>query len=125
MNTSLDTITLGASKPTTTPARNTPESAKPMEAAPPVTAERQATRGFPPTDQPAPGVDQTVAILNQISLQRSLKLEFSIHENSGRVVVRVIDRSTDEVVRQFPPEELLSLAERFHNGGRLLEDLVG
>jgi len=39
-------------------------------------------------------------------------LEFSVHEESGRDVIKVIDRSTKEVVRQYPSEEVLELVSK-------------
>ena len=43
------------------------------------------------------------------SIQRDLK--FSVDDDSGEVVVKVFNTSTDELVRQFPSEEALALAE--------------
>lgn len=42
------------------------------------------------------------------SIQRTL--EFSIDEETGATVVKVLDSETQEVIRQFPPEEVLALA---------------
>ena len=39
--------------------------------------------------------------------QRSLR--FSIDDDSGRTIVRVVDRETDEVIRQIPSEDMLTL----------------
>jgi len=36
---------------------------------------------------------------------------FSIHEKTGEVVVRIIDRESKEVIRQIPAEEMLRIAE--------------
>jgi flagellar protein FlaG len=38
-------------------------------------------------------------------------IEFSIDEDSGRTVVKVVDRETKDVVRQIPSEEMLDLAQ--------------
>ncbi len=38
-------------------------------------------------------------------------LQFSIDEETGRTVVKVIDPSTKEVIRQMPSEELLTIAK--------------
>ncbi|WP_457673234.1 flagellar protein FlaG [Thiolapillus sp.] len=38
------------------------------------------------------------------------ELEFSIDENSGRTVIKVLDAETKEVIRQIPPEEVVSLS---------------
>ncbi len=40
------------------------------------------------------------------------ELQFNVDEVTGRTVVKVIDSSTDEVIRQIPAEEVLQLAER-------------
>ena len=42
------------------------------------------------------------------SIQRTL--QFSIDEETGTTVVKVLNSETQEVVRQFPPEEVLALA---------------
>lgn len=44
------------------------------------------------------------------NLQR--RLQFSVDEASGRTVVTVIDRETDEVIRRIPSREMLALAGR-------------
>ena len=40
----------------------------------------------------------------------SRKLEFRVHEESGRTVITVRERNTGEVIRQIPPEEVLAIA---------------
>lgn len=52
-------------------------------------------------------------------------LEFRVDDITGKTVVRVLDRQTNEVIRQIPNEELLSLAQRLRRGGGLLDDLTG
>jgi flagellar protein FlaG len=47
------------------------------------------------------------------------ELEFSVDESSGRSMVKVTDRTTHEVIRQFPSEEMLQIAkgiDRFQKG---------
>lgn len=39
-------------------------------------------------------------------------LEFTVDDDTGRQIVKVIDSDTEKVIRQIPPEEVLSLAER-------------
>jgi flagellar protein FlaG len=38
-------------------------------------------------------------------------INFSIDEDSGRTVVKVIDRTTKDVIRQMPSQEMLDLAQ--------------
>lgn len=44
------------------------------------------------------------------SIDRSL--QFKVDEELGVTIVRVIDKETDELIRQFPPEELINLSKR-------------
>ena len=39
-------------------------------------------------------------------------LEFELSEESSRVITRVIDRESGDVIRQIPAEEVLKIAER-------------
>lgn len=46
------------------------------------------------------------------------RIVFSIHKETGEVVVKVVDPKTNKVIRQIPPEELLKLREK-------LDELIG
>ncbi|MEE9466315.1 MAG: flagellar protein FlaG [Candidatus Neomarinimicrobiota bacterium] len=54
-------------------------------------------------------VEDINALVHQVA---STKITFDIDEETGRSVVRVLDKETGEVVRQVPPEELLALVAR-------------
>ncbi len=43
------------------------------------------------------------------------RYNFLLHENTNRIFVQVIDVTTDTVIREIPPEELLDLMARIHN----------
>jgi flagellar protein FlaG len=45
-------------------------------------------------------------------------LQFSVHDDTGETVVRVVDKDTGELIRQIPPQELLDLAAK-------LEEMMG
>jgi flagellar protein FlaG len=66
-----------------------------------------------------------VEIKKQVqNLQRSL--QFSVDEESGATVVKVVDSQTKEVIRQIPAEEMMTMASRLRSaaGGLLLSDTV-
>jgi len=44
------------------------------------------------------------------NIQRSLR--FQVDDNTGNTIIKVFDRKTDELIRQIPPEELLTLSRR-------------
>ena len=39
------------------------------------------------------------------------ELEFEVHEESGRTIIRVSNPETEEVIREVPPEEIIRLAQ--------------
>ncbi|WP_338920069.1 flagellar protein FlaG [Pseudomonas silesiensis] len=49
-------------------------------------------------------------------------LEFSMDEESGRIVVKVIASETGELIRQIPSEEALRIAHSLSNVNSLLFD---
>ena len=55
-------------------------------------------------------VDQAVSQINDYVQNVQRSLQFSVDETSGRNVVRVIDKTTEEVIRQIPIEEVLVIA---------------
>lgn len=50
--------------------------------------------------------------LQQFNQHIDRSLQFEVDEELGVTIVRVIDKETDELIRQFPPEELLNLSRR-------------
>jgi len=52
------------------------------------------------------------------SLHRSL--HFTMDEDSGELVVRVVDKETNEVIRQIPSEEMLAIARHLEESMGLL-----
>jgi flagellar protein FlaG len=55
---------------------------------------------------------ETLAGLNSLMENMDRNLHFTYHEGADRIMVEVIDMATSEVVKTFPPEELLDLAAR-------------
>ncbi|NLO39463.1 MAG: flagellar protein FlaG [Ruminiclostridium sp.] len=46
---------------------------------------------------------------NKIMLASGRSLEISVHESTKKIMVKVIDTKTDEVIREIPPEKLVDL----------------
>ena len=65
-------------------------------------------------------LDQAVSQINDYVQNVQRSLQFSVDELSGRNVVTVIDKQTEEVIRQIPTEEVLTIArtiaEQFDEG---------
>lgn len=63
----------------------------------------------PATQEEVKNEIETLQQFNQ-SINRSL--QFEVDEELGVTIVRVIDKDTEELIRQFPPEELINLTRR-------------
>jgi flagellar protein FlaG len=57
-------------------------------------------------------LQETVREMNQKVQNLRRNLQFSIDDQSGRTVIKVIDSETHEVLRQIPSEEILNVAHR-------------
>jgi len=61
----------------------------------------------------------------RISTFKNTGISFSINKDLGKMVVKVIDKDTDEVIRQIPPEEMIRLMARMTEiVGMLMDEKV-
>ena len=74
----------------------------------------------PSPEQPSPeALTSAVAAINQAMQQSNQSLEFSVDSNTNRTVVKMVDTSTGELIRQFPSESVLAISrgiEEFQQG---------
>lgn len=56
-------------------------------------------------------VDSALNVVNKAAIFEQRSLSFMMDEASGRSIIKVIDRSTDQLIRQIPSEELLKVAQ--------------
>ena len=59
---------------------------------------------------------------NNKLMMRRTRCEFTIYEDINRVAIKVIDRDTDKVVREIPPEESLELVQKLWELAGLIVD---
>ncbi len=77
-------------------------------------------------------VESQIEELQNFNQNIDRSLQFKVDEELGVTIVRVIDKQTDELIRQFPPEELINLSRRLKelneensgNSGVLLQEKV-
>lgn len=70
-------------------------------------------------DETNPGeLSAAVQQINDFVQVIKRNLQFSVDDSSGRIIITVTDSETDEVIREIPPEDLLSVA-------RNLEEVKG
>jgi len=71
--------------------------------------------GNGPEPQP---IHRVAADIEQVSQTFNKKLQFVVDHQSNEVIVKVIDKTTDKVIKVLPPEEL----QRLH---RRLKEAIG
>ena len=59
-------------------------------------------------------VNDLVDVLNSAAKSVNERVSFSFHEKANRVIMKVVDATTEEVVREIPPKEMIKLLEKMH-----------
>ena len=57
-------------------------------------------------------------VQHEIQKMRNVGLQFSVHEATGRTMVKVVDKETEKLIREIPPEDLLNLVNK-------LDEMIG
>lgn len=65
-------------------------------------------------------LDEVVSGLNEMVQNLHRNLQFSVDDDSGETVIKVVDRETKEVVRQIPSEEVVRLRQRMQDAAGVL-----
>lgn len=68
-----------------------------------------------PNKAPVPSADpelvrKAAEQINKFIQSSSRNLQFSVDQNNNRIIVKVVDKETGEVIRQIPGEETLAIA---------------
>lgn len=94
-----------------------PGGATPAKASPRTGAAAPAAAA--PAQPSLEELKSAVATINKAMQQSNRNLEFSVDNDTDRTVVRMVDTSTGELIRQFPSEATLAISreiERFQQG---------
>jgi flagellar protein FlaG len=60
-------------------------------------------------------VEQAMEEVRNAIAPMAQDLLFSIEEDTGKTIIKVVDSSTDEVIRQIPSEEIITIAKALDN----------
>jgi len=77
--------------------------------------------------KPAPATLFTDRVREQVRAfeQRASSVQFAIDNESGQVLIRIVNKSSGEMIRQIPPEEILDLQARLKDlRGLLLHEVT-
>lgn len=93
----------------TSPAGQASADPQAVAARPAIQVSQSATP--PAAEAPAAAqLSEVVARARDAVREVASNLEFSVDGDTGKTVVRVVDASTQELIRQIPSEEMLSIA---------------
>ena len=100
--------------PVQTPAQGTGAGAvRTAEATPEASRTQQANATQSPTRTPPTSeqLNQAVKQIQDVIKQTANSLQFSIDEDIGVTVVKVIDTESKKIIRQIPSEEVMDIAK--------------
>jgi len=83
------------------------EAAQVAQAPPPA----QDAKDVQDTQDKGQQLDQAVKAVSDFIKQANNSLAFSVDDESGTTIVKVIDNDTKEVIKQIPSEEMLAIAK--------------
>lgn len=84
-------------------------AAAPARVATPLPAAAATAAAEPAPVASAGNVDQALESLRKAVEPVAQNLQFSVDNDTGRTVVKVVDSNTQEIIRQIPAEELLAI----------------
>ena len=53
-----------------------------------------------------------VEALQELTQTLNTSMNFTVNETTKGIVVEIVDKETDDVIRQIPPEELVAIQEK-------------
>ncbi len=86
--------------------------AEPGGIAVPTPTQPATQAGASTSPPPAAALETAITQVREFVKNLPPEIQFSEDRTSGHVVFKVVNPVTHEVVRQFPPEEILSMARR-------------
>ncbi len=116
----LDTVAPAAAGSNTAPAALLPGAAdSPLPVPAPPSTQTAEPQQAPPGAETA---QQAARRINEFLKSSSAAVEFVVDGESNRVVVRIVDSETGQLIRQMPSEEMLAISHALDRvTGLLLE----
>ncbi len=96
-----------------------PEKVHPVNPAKPVQELPDEGKELPPENRTVKELDEVVKDINEHIQASHRELQFSVDEDSGRTVIKVMDMDTKEVIRMIPNAEALKFARMLEEGADL------
>lgn len=72
------------------------------------------------SEQSVEALRKTVDAINDFMSQFQRTLNFSVDQEGGQTIIKVIDKSNDELVRQIPSEDFIEISKHIEQMNNLL-----
>lgn len=60
-------------------------------------------------------VKEVLESFQELSNTIQTKLNFTVHEENNAIVIKVLDKESNELIRQFPTDEMLNLQDKMRD----------
>ncbi|MBE5951501.1 MAG: flagellar protein FlaG [Lachnospiraceae bacterium] len=88
-----------------------------------ISAENKGTNAEPQKEEVVSSkMKDAIDKVNAKIVPSKTRCEFSYHEDTKRVSIKVIDQNTEEVIREIPPEETLDMLSKMWELAGILVD---
>ncbi len=67
-------------------------------------------------------IKEAISRINSKIKERRTRCEFTYHEESKRISIKMIDEATDEVIKEIPPEDTVKMADKLWEMAGMLID---
>lgn len=74
--------------------------------------EPKEEKGFKEAIVTRQDAENLAGVMNQISEMFNRSLQFKVYDDTNRLYVQIIDKETQEVIKQIPPQEMLELSAK-------------
>lgn len=63
-------------------------------------------------------VAEVIPKVRELMQKNQRSLDFEVAEEFNRIIITVIDKETNRVIRQIPPEDFIGIANAYEQGGQ-------
>jgi len=88
-----------------------PQGMAPVSPAQSAKASRSAPSAHPVSSVSEEDIKAAVEQMQDFAQVMNRQLQFDVDDDSGRTVIRVLDKDSGDIIRQIPPKEVLTLAK--------------
>lgn len=67
-------------------------------------------------------VIEAIEKANKISIDHNTKAEFSVHEVTKDIMIKIVDTERNEVIREFPPKKILDMVAKLWDLAGIIVD---